>query len=66
MKTKTIYLTVRVDYSYDETKTNEYDSEYIAESLAIRSNYNSVVEGVQLDDVEVRANNEEFYLTKNY
>lgn len=53
MKTKTIYLAVRVDYSYDETKTNEFDSEYIAESLAIRSNYNSVVEGVQLDSVEV-------------
>jgi len=53
MKTKTIYLAVRVDYSYDENKTNEYDSEYIAESLAIRSNYNSVVECVQLDSVEV-------------
>lgn len=53
MKTKTIYLTVRVDYSYDEDKTNEYDSEYTAESLAIRSDYNSVVNGVQLDDVEV-------------
>lgn len=59
MKTKTIYLTVRVDYSYDESKTNEYDSEYIAESLAIRSNYNSVVNGVQLDNVDVYENIEE-------
>lgn len=59
MKTKTIYLTVRVDYSYDEDKTNEFDSEYIAESLAIRSNYNSVVNGVQLDNVEVCENIEE-------
>jgi hypothetical protein len=59
MKTKTIYLTVRVDYSYDENKTNELDSEYIAESLAIRPNYNSVVEGVRLDNVEVCGNNED-------
>lgn len=59
MKTKTIYLTVRIDYSYDENKTNEFDSEYIAESLAIRSNYNSVVNGVQLDNVEVCENIEE-------
>ena len=60
MRTKTIYLTVRVDYSYDESKINEYDSEYIAESLAIRSNYNSVVDGVQLDNVEISSNNEDF------
>lgn len=58
MKTKTIYLTVRIDYSYDENKTNEFDSEYTAESLAICPNYNSVVDGVQLDNVEVCGNNE--------
>lgn len=53
MKTKTIYLSVRIDYSYDEAKTNEYNSEWTAESLAIRPNYNSVVDGVLLEDVEV-------------
>ena len=59
MRTKTIYLTVRVDYSYDENRVNEPFSEHIAKSLAIRSNYNSVVEGVRLDNVEVCGNNEE-------
>lgn len=53
MKTKTIYLTVRIDYSYDANRVNELFSEHIAETLAIRPNYNSVVEGVMLEDVEV-------------
>jgi hypothetical protein len=53
MKTKTIYLTVRIDYSYDENRVNEPFSEHIATSLAIRPNYNSVVDGVKLEDVEV-------------
>ena len=58
MRTKTIYLTVRVDYSYDENRVNESFSEHMAKCLAIRPNYNSVVEGVQLDNVEVCGNNE--------
>ena len=53
MKQKTIYLSVRIDYSYNENEIDEQSAAYIAENLAIRPNYNSVVDGVLLEDVEL-------------
>lgn len=53
MKQKTIYLSVRIDYSYNENEIDEQSAAYIAENLAIRPNYNSVVDGVILEDVEL-------------
>ena len=51
MKTKTIYLTVRVDYSYDEKVANS-DRDYTAASMAINPNCVSIVDGVSIDSVE--------------
>ena len=51
MKTKTIYLAVRVDYSYDEKVPNS-DRDYTAASMAIRSECVSIVDGVSIDGVE--------------
>ena len=51
MKTNTIYLTVRVDYSYDEKVPNQ-DRDYTAATMAIRKSCVSVVDGVSLDNVE--------------
>ena len=51
MKTKTIYLAVRVDYSYDEKVANS-DRDYTAATMAICHNCVSVVDGVSLDGVE--------------
>ena len=53
MKQKTIYLSVRIDYSYNENEIDEQSAAYIAENLAIRPNYNSFVDGVLLEDVEL-------------
>jgi hypothetical protein len=52
MKTNTIYVTLRVDYTFDETRTSTEDATVHALDL-IRPNYNSVVEGVSLDNVEL-------------
>lgn len=54
---KTMYLTVRVDYSCPEGMDLEMAQE-LAESLAIRPNMVSVVNGVQLAGVEVCGINE--------
>ena len=59
MKTKSVYLSVRVDYSYDETKKSVYDTDYIASNLVVRPNYTSIVDSVQLDYVEVCGMREE-------
>lgn len=52
MKTQTVYLTVRVDYTCPREMELE-DSIGYATNLAIKSNYCSVVEGVSLEDVQV-------------
>ena len=49
---KTMYLTVRVDYSCPEGMDLE-TAQGLAESLAIKPNYVSVVNGVELENVEV-------------
>ena len=49
-KTKTIYLNVRVDFEYDEM-TMEEDAVTTAISLAVNPNYNTIEEGVHLDEV---------------
>lgn len=53
MKTKTVYVSLRIEYSYDESKTQEYDADNIASYLAVRPNYISEIEGVQLHYVEI-------------
>lgn len=55
---KTMYLTVRVDYSCPEGMDLEMAQE-LAESLAIQPNMVSVVNGVTLNGVEVCGINEE-------
>lgn len=55
---KTMYLTVRVDFSYPEGMDLE-TAQGLAESLAIKPNMVSVVNGVKLEDVEVCGINEE-------
>lgn len=57
-KMKTMYLTVRVDYSYPEGMDLE-TAQGLAESLAIKPNMVSVVNGVTLEGVEVCGINEE-------
>lgn len=52
MKTNTIYVTLRVDYTFDEMRTSPEDAAVHALDL-INPNYNSVVEGVSLDNVEL-------------
>lgn len=50
---KTIYVTVKVDYSAPQEMRMD-KAQSIAEWLAIRPDYSSTIEGVQLQDVEVR------------
>ena len=50
---KSIYVTVRIDYDFDETKAEGLDTSLIAVDLAINPNYNTVENGVQLDSVEI-------------
>ena len=52
MKTNTIYVTLRVDYTFDETRTSPEDAMVHALDL-IKPNYNSIIEGVSLDNVEL-------------
>lgn len=49
-KTKTIYLNVRIDFEYDE-KTSEEDAVTTAISLAVNPNYNTIEEGVLVNEV---------------
>lgn len=49
---KTMYLTVRVDFSCPEGMDLE-TAQGLAESLAIQPNYVSEVNGVELENVEV-------------
>lgn len=49
---KTMYLTVRVDFSCPEGMDLE-TAQGLAESLVIRPNYVSEVNGVELENVEV-------------
>jgi hypothetical protein len=49
---KTMYLTVRVDFSCPEGM-DLGTAQGLAESLAIKPNYVSVVNGVELENVEV-------------
>lgn len=53
-----MYLTVRVDFSCPEGMDLE-TAQGLAESLAIQPNMVSVVNGVNLEDVEVCGINEE-------
>lgn len=53
MKAKTIYLTVRIDFEYDERKTNCDDAIYNACKLALNPNYNTIIEGANLENVEI-------------
>lgn len=55
---ETIYLIVRVDFSYPEGMDKE-TAQGFAESLAIQPNMVSVVNGVTLNGVEVCGINEE-------
>lgn len=55
MKTerRTIYVTVRVDFNCP-VDMEQLGAQNRAESLAIRPNFNSNVDGVSLEEVEVR------------
>lgn len=55
---KTMYLTVRVDYNCPDGMDEE-QAQGLAESLAIKGNFVSVVNGVSLENVEVCGINEE-------
>lgn len=57
MTTRTIYVTVRIDYEFDETQTNSEESVWDAEHLAIQTNYNSVQNGVKIESVEICGEN---------
>ena len=50
---KSIYVTVRIDYDFDERKAEGLDTSLIAVDLAINPNYNTVENGVQVDSVEI-------------
>lgn len=54
METKTIYLTIRVDYTCNKPMDEEQSAE-IATTLAINPNYHTIEEGVALDYVNVCA-----------
>lgn len=54
MKEKTIYLTVKIDYEFNERKTDDNMSLYDAQYLAIKPNYNTIQNGVKIKSVEVR------------
>lgn len=54
METKTIYLTIRVDYTCNKPMDAEQSAE-IATALAINPNYHTIEEGVALYDVNVCA-----------
>ena len=53
MKAKTIYLTVRIDFEYDERKTNCDDAIITACELTLNPNYNTICEGTKLENVEI-------------
>lgn len=50
---KSIYVTVRIDYDFDEAKAEGLDTSLIAVDLAINPNYDTVADGVQVDSVEI-------------
>lgn len=51
MKTRTIYVTVRIDYTFDETVTNWDESVWDAKDLAIVPDYEETQNGVKIDAV---------------
>lgn len=53
MKAKTIYLTVCIDFEYDERKTNCDDAIISACELALNPNYNTISDGTKLENVEI-------------
>ena len=50
-KQRTIYATIRIDYTCDENEN--YDSDLVALDLAICPNYDEKVNGVLIEDVEI-------------
>lgn len=60
MKTKTIYLTVRIDFEYDERKTNCDDAIITACELALNPNYRTISDGTKLENVEIYDKEVEF------
>ena len=54
---RTVYITVRIDYTCNESECDY--AEEIAIDLAINPNYATVEEGVQLQNVEVCGINED-------
>ena len=57
MEAKTIYLTVRIDFEYDETKTNCEDAINSACELALNPNYRTISNGTKLENVEIDLTN---------
>lgn len=55
----TVYVTVRVDYSCDNDRFNEEDIRDIAIDMAIRPLFDSVIDGVKIDSVDICDINEE-------
>lgn len=53
MIAKTIYLTVRIDFEYDERKTDCEDAIITACELALNPNYSTISDGTKLENVEI-------------
>lgn len=56
MEVKSIYLTLRIDYSVNENGNGDY---YDAIDLVVRPNYNTMQNGVIVEEIYYTINEEE-------
>lgn len=53
---RVVYASVRIEFTAPESM--DYRACDIAQNLAINPNYNSIVEGVELEDVQIKFDQE--------